>query len=184
MLTNLASKTHHGTATPNPCMDARLLATDSSAPQYHFGCGKARKTVWPSGLRRWLKAPVRKGVGSNPTAVTLDGRVNNLHLHWVFAACHPHVSCAALHAKSPCKKQPIVAYERVLERGINLCVRAARTRETRPYCACCSGQLPYFIAWITFGGPVVRTVWPSGLRRWLQAPVRKGVGSNPTAVTL
>ena len=28
------------------------------------------ETVWPSGLRRWLKAPVRKGVGSNPTAVT------------------------------------------------------------------------------------------------------------------
>ena len=27
------------------------------------------------------------------------------------------------------------------------------------------------------------TVWPSGLRRWLQAPVRKGVGPNPTAVT-
>ena len=26
------------------------------------------------------------------------------------------------------------------------------------------------------------TVWPSGLRRWLQAPVRKGVGSKPTAV--
>ena len=26
------------------------------------------------------------------------------------------------------------------------------------------------------------TVWPSGLRRWLQAPVRKGEGSNPTAV--
>ena len=28
------------------------------------------------------------------------------------------------------------------------------------------------------------TVWPSGLRRWLQAPVRKGVGSNPTAVNI
>ena len=28
------------------------------------------KTVWPSGLRHWLKAPVRKDVGSNPTAVT------------------------------------------------------------------------------------------------------------------
>jgi len=27
------------------------------------------------------------------------------------------------------------------------------------------------------------TVWPSGLGRWLQAPVRKGVGSDPTAVT-
>ena len=30
----------------------------------------------------------------------------------------------------------------------------------------------------------VGTVWPSGLRRWLQAPVRKGVGSNPTAVII
>ena len=29
-------------------------------------------TVWPSGLRRWLKAPFRKGVGSNPTAVTVS----------------------------------------------------------------------------------------------------------------
>ena len=28
-------------------------------------------TVWPSGLRRWLMAPFRKGVGSNPTAVKL-----------------------------------------------------------------------------------------------------------------
>ena len=33
-----------------------------------FTC-ETRTTVWPSGLRRWLKAPVRKGVGSNPTAV-------------------------------------------------------------------------------------------------------------------
>ena len=32
-------------------------------------------TVWPSGLRRWLQAPVRKGVGSNPTAVTVSMRV-------------------------------------------------------------------------------------------------------------
>ena len=30
-------------------------------------------TVWPSGLRRWLQAPVRKGVGSNPTAVSFAG---------------------------------------------------------------------------------------------------------------
>ena len=36
------------------------------------------------------------------------------------------------------------------------------------------------MAWI----PLDKTVWPSGLRRWLQAPVRKGVGSNPTAVIL
>ena len=33
-------------------------------------CIHATSTVWPSGLRRWLQAPVRKGVGSNPTAVT------------------------------------------------------------------------------------------------------------------
>ena len=32
---------------------------------------RSSKTVWPSGLRRWLQAPVRKGVGSNPTAVTV-----------------------------------------------------------------------------------------------------------------
>ena len=30
----------------------------------------------------------------------------------------------------------------------------------------------------------IMAVWPGGLRRWLQAPVRKGVGSNPTAVTV
>ena len=28
-----------------------------------------------------------------------------------------------------------------------------------------------------------QAAWPSGLRRWLQAPVRKGVSSNLTAVT-
>ena len=36
-------------------------------------------TVWPSGLRRWLKAPVRKGVGSNPTAVTFSVAVSYRH---------------------------------------------------------------------------------------------------------
>ena len=35
---------------------------------------QANKTVWPSGLRRWLKAPFRKGVGSNPTAVICAAR--------------------------------------------------------------------------------------------------------------
>ena len=35
-----------------------------------FDVMEASKTVWPSGLRRWFQAPVRKGVGSNPTAVT------------------------------------------------------------------------------------------------------------------
>ena len=31
------------------------------------------ETLWPSGLRRWLKAPFRKGVGSNPTGVIFEG---------------------------------------------------------------------------------------------------------------
>ena len=30
--------------------------------------------------------------------------------------------------------------------------------------------------------PAIRAVWPRGQRRWFHAPVRKGVGSNPTAV--
>ena len=37
------------------------------------------KTVWPSGLRQWLKAPFRKGVGSNPTAVIFAA--------WGFPVC-------------------------------------------------------------------------------------------------
>ena len=37
------------------------------------------ETVWPSGLRRWLQAPVRKGVGSNPTAVILFANPNLAH---------------------------------------------------------------------------------------------------------
>ena len=53
------------------------------------------KTVWPSGLRRWLQAPVRKGVGSNPTAVTFGNFVaipcrNHKRLN-----AHPQASDAA-----------------------------------------------------------------------------------------
>ena len=33
--------------------------------KHHF----VDRTLWPSGLRHWLKAPVRKGVSSNPTGV-------------------------------------------------------------------------------------------------------------------
>jgi hypothetical protein len=33
-----------------------------------------QQTLWPSGLRRWLKAPFRKGVGSNPTGVMTRGQ--------------------------------------------------------------------------------------------------------------
>ena len=36
----------------------------------HIELERKIKTLWPSGLRRWLKAPFRKGVGSSPTGVT------------------------------------------------------------------------------------------------------------------
>ena len=39
------------------------------------GSGVSVGTVWPSGLRRWLKAPFRKGVGSNPTAVNYATKI-------------------------------------------------------------------------------------------------------------
>ena len=39
-------------------------------------------TVWPSGLRRWLKAPFRKGVGSNPTAVIRYDLRHPMHMCW------------------------------------------------------------------------------------------------------
>ena len=44
------------------------------------------KTLWPSGLRRWLKAPVRKGVGSNPTGVT-SFRIVRIFV--LVSECHP-----------------------------------------------------------------------------------------------
>ena len=46
----------------------RCCASASTTALPKIGAA-ASKTVWPSGLRRWLQAPVRKGVGSNPTAV-------------------------------------------------------------------------------------------------------------------
>ena len=47
------------------------------APARQLDIGRATEdmasmTLWPSGLRRWLKAPFRKGVGSNPTGVTFS----------------------------------------------------------------------------------------------------------------
>ena len=55
-------------------------------------------------------------------------------------------------------------------------------------CEGCSSEIVFLAGRMAKFGRVVYsmsagTVWPSGLRRWLQAPVRKGVSSNPTAVT-
>ena len=45
--------------------------------------------VWPSGLRRWLQAPVRKGVGSNPTAVMFPAVAISLYAY----CCALQLSC-------------------------------------------------------------------------------------------
>ena len=56
------------------CADTQRLQIGGRFTEMSFAliAGRRRQdmTVWPSGLRRWLKAPFRKGVGSNPTAVT------------------------------------------------------------------------------------------------------------------
>ena len=49
-----------------------MLRAKSFPKRIAIAMDSTSKTVWPSGLRRWLKAPVRKGVGSNPTAVIPD----------------------------------------------------------------------------------------------------------------
>ena len=36
----------------------------------HIQLAPQIKTLWPSGLRRCFKAPLRKAMGSNPTGVT------------------------------------------------------------------------------------------------------------------
>ena len=54
---------------------ARIAELTQPALAHHAGRRKTEtvfrtlRTLWPSGLRRWLKAPFRKGVGSNPTGV-------------------------------------------------------------------------------------------------------------------
>ena len=56
---------------PHSCHSLRATRQHEAKSVGTKNCNAATgKTVWPTGLRRWLKAPVRKGVGSNPTAVT------------------------------------------------------------------------------------------------------------------
>ena len=60
----------------DPCnsMGGPLLASPRTSQWQKPSCshlGSITWTVWPSGLRRWLKAPFRKGVGLNPPRVSL-----------------------------------------------------------------------------------------------------------------
>ena len=61
---------HQGPDTSRPAACASLWGLQHVRPARQESQMRLHiKTVWPSGLRRWLQAPVRKGVGSNPTAV-------------------------------------------------------------------------------------------------------------------
>ena len=86
-VTPAVCKVHDSTLIPN-CLGAR------TRPARRFQRPQAPMTVWPSGLRRWLQAPVRKGVGSNPTAVTFAGDALSAPAHPCRAAAtHPAPAC-------------------------------------------------------------------------------------------
>ena len=56
------------------CQAANLVGIargSSNLPRCDFRDDDPISTTWPSGLRRWSKVPVRKGVGSNPTVVNI-----------------------------------------------------------------------------------------------------------------
>ena len=75
----------------------------------HGCCAMDNKTVWPSGLRRWLKAPFRKGVGSNPTAVTFHLCHAGKHAWWSMPMHLPLTPKAMRHRRdsNPCGQSPM-----------------------------------------------------------------------------
>ena len=86
--------------------------------------------------------------------------------------------CAPQGAHNRCCQD--VAIAKVRCRGVY--PRSAAAVRNGVRCACCQ-RLPQASVCLRCGHALSgETVWPSGLRRWLQAPVRKGVGSNPTAI--
>ena len=59
-------------------------------------------TIWPSGLRRWLKAPFRKGVGSNPTVVTFS-LVSEMCTSLTATRTNYAAACLVCQNQSPCQ---------------------------------------------------------------------------------
>ncbi len=93
---------------------------------------------------------------------------------------------------SSCQTQ-IFDPDQALRNPPNTSTTKPRDRATRPLRGCfarrvtrltCADRGRAAVSELDFAKPTPKTGWPSGRRRWLQAPVRKGVGSNPTAVTL
>ena len=143
------------------------------------------RTAWPSGLRRWLQAPVRKGVGSSHTAVLSGTTCNGTLL------LAQHTRCIFSTPKTLSTKHPkssrynltfILNYVPALPKVPRHFPRSSLSYHNlfrSPLCHFLGGTRRSIAGNSEF---LTRTAWLSGLRRWLQAPVRKGVGSNPTAV--
>jgi hypothetical protein len=74
------------------------------------------RTLWPSGLRRWLKAPFRKGVGSNPTGVISFGLILRHDVLHIWSGPYIQRAPATL---GPCR-----------------CFANAALRRPRPACKC------------------------------------------------
>ena len=60
----------------------RELVAGSGVPCITSEWAFMARTLWPSGLRRWLKVPFRKGVGSNPTRVIFHGHLPGESFCW------------------------------------------------------------------------------------------------------
>ena len=97
-------------------------------------------TVWPSGLRRWLQAPVRKGVGSNPTAVSAHGDKKGHQAPAHYARCGP-----AILRNSPARA-PRATYEHQRQTTKNR--RVPLTLYSSPCLEFCS----VVISWSFIGG--------------------------------
>ena len=100
---------------------------------------------------------------------------------------------------SPCRVTAGNAYSKIQYRNSHLRIPAAcpydskkhflnwnpprlKSRESSPFQGKCLTNCSHEHRTGLPISSLIRTVWPNGLRHWLKAPVRKGVGSNPTAV--
>ena len=150
-------------------------------------------TLWPSGLRRWLKAPFRKGVGSNPTGVILQ-LCSRKSSHYPILCCLYQSSPARCRLSICGICTTIVSLLKPAQWFLSFCCPAPKRGIRAPF------PVQFLVVVQTLASDSRRriqsrtelllsclpswTLWPSGLRRWLKAPFRKGVGLNPTGVTL
>ena len=78
------------------------------------------ETLWPSGLRRWLKAPFRKGVGSNPTGVIFREHTAGETFYFAFLCWGPSVVFAHAHENATSRRcNDSYVGRKIAERGFD-----------------------------------------------------------------